>query len=490
MDIQLFLAHADDQEPVLAGGLSGRAPDEAPAPESGPREAHDYANLSVEPDALPEQRWGVIAPRGAAGDRLLGLIERLTAQRERDQEGEPARVYRVDPGMDPEQAIRWIQEEYRDEVRRREEERPRYLLVLGGPELVSWDLQQALAGDAFVGRIAFADDRGYEAYADKVLRWEQEEVSAKEARALFYTVRDGTPATSEGYRHLMRQSVEIARERRARGRFPAEDIAEIGGGEGALTGSEIERHAEEMLRWAQGAQGGVLFSMSHGVGVPRTRAWRSPDEQRATQGAMSFGRARAPLTAADLAGRPFLPGGVWLYFACFGAGTPAQSGYHHWLERLHAMGRFGPADAVLATLPREGEAPFMAALPEAALAAKDGPLGVIGHVDLAWTWSFLEPDASGRRAPPRSRPERFQGVLRSLVDGHRLGVAHHELASFSTAISAELATMYDGSARRGLAADSAARRGRRADLWMQRQDLGAHVLLGDPAARLPVARRR
>jgi hypothetical protein len=484
--IQLFLAHADDHEPVLPGGLPEQAAHTAPPPDVEPPDLDSLADLSAEPDSLSCQRWGVIAPRGPAGEALLQLIAPLKAKREQDQGGVAAPVYHVDPGMDPEQASRWIREEYRDQAKRREAARARYLLVLGGPDAISWDLQQMLAGEAFVGRIAFEDAGGYRAYVDKVLRWEQEAAQAPRAPVLFYTVRDGTPPTTEGYRHLMQPMAQLAREDAADASLDAADLVEIGGGAGVFTGEDVTAQAEEMLRRAEGARAGVLFSMSHGVGVPRTRRWRSPDEQRRMQGAMSFGRARAPLTAADLAGKPFLPGGLWLYFACFGAGTPARSAYHHWLQRLHSLGHFGAAEQVLATLPGEGQPPFVAALPQALLASPEGPLGVIGHVDLAWTWSFLEPDVSPY-GPAQSRPERFEGVLRSLARGHRLGVAHHEIARFFIAASAELATMYGRSAQQRLVAEDTARKVRRANLWMERQDLAAFVLLGDPAARLPIA---
>jgi hypothetical protein len=46
--------------------------------------------------------------------------------------------------------------------------------------------------------------------------------------------------------------------------------------------------------------------------------------------------------------------------------------------------------------------------------------------------------------------------------------------------------MYEKDAAGSLVEDRA-RQARRADLWMQRQDLSGYVLLGDPAARLPIA---
>ncbi|WP_437941638.1 hypothetical protein [Sorangium sp. So ce341] len=342
-----------------------------------------------------------------------------------------------------------------------------------------------LGGEAFVGRLAFADDQGYEAYVEKALRCAAEP-PADGARSLFYTVRDGTPATAQGYRHLVAPSVACAREGLRRGWFPAAQIHEIGGGDGMVTAEELAAMAHEMLREAERSRAGLLFSLGHGAGAPR-RGWRSPEEQRAEQGALVLGRER--LTARDLAARPFLPGGLWFLFACFGAGTPARSAYYHWLARLHEMGMTGPAARVLDALPR-GAPPFVASLPQAALANPAGPLGVLGHVDLAWTWSFLDHGSPEAGAGPRRRAERFQGLLRALVQGHRFGPAHHEITRFFCSLSTELSTMYDEDAAPGgpQAGGDGPREAARAGLWMQRQDLGAYVLLGDPAARLPIAR--
>jgi hypothetical protein len=101
----------------------------------------------------------------------------LKDKRQQDQ-GTQVVVYEVDPGMGPEEANRWISQDYWDKVGRLVDDLPRYLLILGGPDLVSWDLQQMLGSEAFVGRLAFTDEQGnideqgYEAYVDKVLRWE------------------------------------------------------------------------------------------------------------------------------------------------------------------------------------------------------------------------------------------------------------------------------------------------------------------------------
>lgn len=489
MDIQLFLAHADDHHPLLDDGVPLERTLEAPTPDPSNLVTRRAAKLQGSPDSLADQQWAIVAPSGSAGDRLLSLIDPLRRKREEEQ-GREALVYRVDPDMDPIAATNWIQKEYRDAVGRIESARPRYLALLGGPDVISWDFQQMLAGDAFVGRIAFGADAQYEAYVDKVVRL-SEQRDILRANALFHTVLDGSRATKEGHKHLAVPTLEWARSAQKEGSFDADEILDV---PMDPVGSPLDptTAAAALLRESARARASVLFTMSHGAGIPKG-GWRSPAEQRGFQGAMVLGRKGDLLAANDIAHSPFIPGGVWFMFACYGAGTPSRSAYFPWLERLHALGVLGKtAENVLAALPGPGQRPFVAALPQAALSNPDGPIGFIGHVDLAWSWSFLDYEVSPAGLVPQNRAERFQSVLQAFAQGHRFGVAHHELIRFFRSVNAELTASYDMLARRSVGiADFVEDRAsgiRRANLWMQRQDLSAYVLLGDPAARLPIAR--
>jgi hypothetical protein len=230
----------------------------------------------------------------------------------------------------------------------------------------------------------------------------------------------------------------------------------------------------------------LLFSISHGAGAPRA-GWSSVEEMRRLQGAMSFGSG-VRLTGQDIASRPFLPGGAWFYFACHGAGTPQKSAFHHWLAALRDLGLYGRnIDSVLQSLPAEGERPFVAAMPQAALANPDGPLAVMGHVDLAWTFGFQDVGTTNKY-----KPARFQNVFGTIVAGKRVGVASAHLQRFFNMANADLTAMYDRDARAKVAGgdveEDKKRKIRRATYWMLRQDLSAYVLLGDPAARLNAGR--
>ncbi|XXT20939.1 hypothetical protein WME94_05135 [Sorangium sp. So ce429] len=469
LDLDLLLAHADDRAPTLEAPLaplSALGMDNPGDPKPSGQMRHDGAD----PGALPLQRWGVIAPEGPEGDRLLALIDPLIRARQDAQRGRPVRVERVTGRMSAERARAW-----RSEIARSTSvaDQPRYLLLLGDLDQVSLDLQQTLAVDTFTGRLAFRDEQGYAAYVDKVLRWERAPPAAG-ARARFCTVRDGTPATAMGHAALMVPTQALCLEQQALGDFAAASIDEIP----SIPGDALLDPAAEGVP-------SLLVSMSHGVGAPR-RGWPSVERQRALQGAMHLG-SEPPITADDLAARPFLPGGVWFFLACFSAGTPERSVYYPWLRRLKDAGAFrSPLEPVLASLPREGDRPFIAALPQAALANPEGPLAVIGHVDLAWTYAFQDPGPGGF-----NHPARFYSLLRSLCDGLRVGVAHAEITRFLVETSVDLSAFYDEEARAEawgeIAPHGPAKEIQKAHLWMRRHDLGGYLLLGDPAVRLPIA---
>lgn len=469
MTIELLLAHADEHPNLLRKGLTADTLRGAPRPESVEL-PEDLWDATKDPNELPSQRWGLVAPKGARGDKLLALVEPLRRLRQEAQGGAPVLIYRVPSEMTATYAAGWKKEVFRHE-KTTEKNRPRYLLILGDLHEVPLELQQALSTDAFVGRLAFATDAGYEAYVAKVRRWEGEAARQTKARMLFYSSRDGSSATENGHAQLVTPSVAACRERQQVNDFPEADIVALGG-EGAVP-------VDRFLAQAAEPGPGVLFTLSHGRGPP-PGGWTRPEDRLEHQGELMLPDKRF-LPASELASRPFVPGGVWFSFACFSAGTPSRSSYAHWLRQLPSTDP--NARRGLEALPKEGERPFIATLPQAALANPDGPLAVVGHVDLAWSCSFNDRG--------RATPSRFIELLKALAGGSRAGVALSTLLQFLNETSSELATLYnveqmERSYGRPSSVDAAAR----AWLWMQRQDLANYILLGDPAVRLPLATAR
>ncbi len=422
-------------------------------------------DASGDHDRLSRQRWGLVVPQGPRGQQLLARVRRLREHREAQQGGRPAQVYCVPPGMDGVSAANWKRTVFRDEAVS-EPERPRYLLLLGDLDEVSLELQQELGTDAFVGRLTFPTDEGYDAYVDKVLRWEAMEVRAHRPRVIFYTAQDGSCATRRGREMLIEPGISDCRSRTTDASQPLVEVHDIIGEAGDPLGELLARAAEPGPT--------VLFSLSHGVGAPHG-GWSSFPRQRELQGALVLPGGQF-LTAADLASRPFLPGGVWFCLACFSAGTPAPSSYTPWLREL-ASTHAEAARILAGTLPRPGDRPFIAALPQSVLANPQGPLAVMGHADLAWS--------SGFNDHGRGMPSRFLGVVQALLESRRAGAAIHTLLRFFGEANNALTMLYLREALEREAGKSCSVSPQdKAELWVRRQDLAGYMLLGDPAARL------
>jgi len=472
--LNLLMVHADDHQPILDDGLEDEASQKHER--EGQTLPEHYWDEGGDPNALDLQRWGVIAPEGERGDKLLALIEPLIKARQQQQGGDEVLVLRSPAKLSGPEAARWKKQVFQRAAA--PEDLPRYQLVLGDLHEVPLALQKSQANDGFVGRLAFDNDEDYESYVDKVLRWEKQPTDFDKGSCVFHTVHDGTAATNVGYRALVKPGLKFVRERHERGRFIAEEIVE--------SGDRWDPSPDELLEAAQTDRPGVMFSLSHGDGPPRG-GWESHDHRLARQGAMSFGR-EGSLEGSDLRNATFLPGGVWFMLACFGAGTPGASAYHHWLEELRKVGQFrGKAETLLAGLPDDGDQPFIAQVPKAVLANPNGPLAFMGHIDLAWTYSFQELDSG-----VVNRPSKFTGILRSALNRDRVGIAFRELYKFLNQTESELAALYDEEASAGVSAGAAyeADVARRGHLWMLRQDLSAYILLGDPAAHLPIQNPR
>lgn len=476
--LNLLLCDADDRTPALQK-LDGDV-----ARRQGAAESVNPLALWPEdktPDDLASQGWGVIVPEGPVGDRLIQICKPLLdfreaqIQRESDRDHRDLPIHRVKPDLTYAEADTWRRQIFApgDDI---EVDVPRYQLILGNLDQVGMATQLTQAQDGFVGRLAFDDEAGYEAYIDKVLKWEKKKAEVGQAYAKFFTVHDGTGATMDAFEKLVGPGLAIAKKRRDLGNFPARDILSLGD---VATPSQ-----DEFLRACASDDPTVMFSLSHGAGAPKKLGWKSEADQRARQGAMSFGSSAGLLTASDVAARKFLPGGVWFMFACFGAGTPQRSAYRHWLELLAGSGQeVGDVQRVMRSLPKEGQAPFIAALPQTVLRNPNGPLAFIGHIDLAWSFGYEELDSE---KGPYNRPGRFISVLRSLLEGHRMGPAFREFMRFFGQVNTALTTQADERQIAGARKPTPEEEARRGHLWMLRQDLAGYMVLGDPAVRLNI----
>ncbi|MCB9763568.1 MAG: CHAT domain-containing protein [Alphaproteobacteria bacterium] len=456
--LELLLATAEGA-PVFSQGV---AEDAGPAAPTSGDDPLLLAAPTDDPNDLSKQRWGVVIPEG--GEALLEAIAPLVKLREA-QQGAQAVVYRAPAQLDDPAA--WRDRAYLGDGRPLGE-RPRYLLLLGGADRLSLDLQRVLSGQAFVGRLGFDDPAACRTYAEKVARWTDEAPLAPGLR--MHTVHDMSRGIQQMHDGLIQPTLK---------RFAAQKEA-LGLADLKVEGDRFAPDPAALLKAAAAGAGEVLVTASQGLGAP-SAGWSGVAEQRLKQGALLFG-ARGPLAPDALGATPFHPGGAWLNLACFGAATPAETAYRPWLRQLAANGAYrGDVEAVDRSQPVDGRA-FFSSTALSALANPDGPLAVIGHADLTWTFAILD-ETDGRTY----RSDRFEPLLEGLVRGHRFGAAAGTVLDAWRDVSTRLTTDLQAEARaRDLGEAFAGDPIRRARLWMLLHDLAGYVLLGDPAARLPV----
>lgn len=470
-----LLLVSEEDEPVLPTGLGERAVTGFDKPTDLQVRGRQISDSQALADDVARQGWGVLVPDTPEGDALLTAAAPLIEARAM-LTGRQA-VLRVPAGaaLSAQEARLWREQNY-DPLPAWE--RPSYLLLLGDLHQVSENLHRTL-GDCFIGRLAFSNPDGspdlaaYTKYAEKVLDWESRSSESPSARARLFAVADGTEATKLGASELLEPLFDLITQAGA-AHFPDGDLNP--------RGASALREKSDFLSAVRGGDPTVLFTISHGLGAP-SAGWSASElaRQRQVQGAMSFGaRTRRLLGSELLSEASFLPGGVWFMLACYGAGTPSSSRFSHWLQHLHDASEAAEGiEAVLRSLPQPSERPFIAALPQAALAHREGPLAFIGHLDLAWTYSFLDRDTGSERR----RPQAFFELVRSLLRRSRVGVALTALRTALLRTNSLLSELYDTAAQTGTAPPPASL----GHLWMLRQDLAGYILLGDPAVQLPGA---
>jgi hypothetical protein len=462
----------------------------APEPE---HRAPSELSLPGHSDDLRAERWGVIVPDTAAGAERLGWLRPLCELRSRQcglGSVDELPVLRVAPGMTRAQARSWRA----DYERRHPAARPGYLVIAGDLDEVPLELQQELGVSASVGRLCFTtldgqpDRAGYQAYCEKLVAIEAERKRwDDDPQMLFYASHDGRNATATGYQDLVRRAYgDACAEHQLRLAAAPRLFGSADDHEWYAPGASAEAQGRTLLDAAVARPPAVLLSLTHGLGVTER------GRQRLRQGALVIGEAtgkrRTEVLDHAFFQQTFLPRGFWFLKACFGGGTPSRSVYDHWLAVLGELDQHStdPRDALVYLA--ADDAPFVARVPQVALARGDGPLGILAHVDLDWTYGIESLDEA---APAEVHGEHgpYYDVLRMVAAGHRFGPAVAGLTDKVLALGSYLAVLYGDAEISGIV-DDGERRRRRAWTWMRYLDLAGYILLGDPAAQLPVAAAR
>jgi hypothetical protein len=341
---------------------------------------------------------------------------------------------------------------------------PYYLLWVGSPELMPFEVTHEIDSDYCVGLLDFDSPEEYARYADSVIAYEKAPAIRNTREAVFFGTRHKfDEATLLSADWLV---TPLADGTPASGSTPAEKaVAEqLGFRQRKFVGDAATRETLLKLLGGTDATPSLLFTASHGMVWPNGHPL-----QFQTQGALlcqdwpGFGSVdpKQFVCAADVPDTARLHGLVTFHFACFGGGTPREDLYV--FERNQQPPPIAPR-------------PFTAALPRRLLAHPGGgALACIAHIERAWGSSI-----TGITASPQIRA--FQRAIAQILVGKPVGVAVQEFNDMSATLSDVLAGLL-GKAFQNIPIDDVTL----ASTWMQRNDAGGFVLLGDPAVKLRVA---
>ena len=419
-------------------------------------QAHFGLKAGVDPKKLEEAGWGVIVAHDA-NPALLDALRPLLQLR-RQQAGPLFRVYQGPDGYRP-------NESKGDFLARHgmgpgpadPAKVPYYLLIVGSPEAIPYRFQFQLDVQYAVGRIWFELPQHYAHYAASVVAAETGPLQLARQLRFFGVANPDDRATALSSEHLIGPLC-----RQLSARKPDWDIA-------ALLGAAATKARLGRLLGGDETPA-LLVTASHGMEFPF-----DDERQLRHQGALLCqdwpgpkawqGRGAIPqdhyFAGDDLRSDARLLGLITFHFACFGAGTPREDEF--------AKQAFKARQAI-------APQPFVAGLPTRLLSHPGGgALAVIGHVDRAWGYSFLWPDAG-------SQTTVFASTLERLLDGYPVGAAleyfNERYAELASDLSVELEDI-----EYGLQPNP----DKLAGLWTANNDARSYVIIGDPAVRLPVA---
>jgi len=340
---------------------------------------------------------------------------------------------------------------------------PYYLLLVGSPKSIPYRFQYQLDVQYAVGRLHFDRSEQYASYAESVVKAEHRKISLPPQIKFFGVRNRGDLSTQLSADQLIKPLKEVLEQQEPDWRCQL-----------FLGADALKTNLAKLIGGTETPS--LLISASHGMGFPNGDPRQIPH-----QGALLCQDWPGPLkhtgaipedfyfAADDIATEAKLEGLIAFFFACYSGGTPQIDDFSH--LGLVSQTEIAPF-------------PFVAALPRRMLGhPKGGALAVIGHVERAWSYSFMWSRAGKQLAV-------FEAAISELVNGRRVGSAmeffNMRYSELSTDLTEELKDRKFRRARpefETVSEDEAL-----AEMWTANNDARSYVVLGDPAVRLAAPR--
>jgi hypothetical protein len=411
---------------------------------------------------LADIGWGVIFAHDAdlaVREALRELLEHRRGQAAQKRESR-YREFSGDFGYLPKESAEQFLSRHKAGMSLTDPDRmPYYLLIVGDPESIPYEFQYQLSVQYAVGRIHFPTLDEYAAYARSIVMAERGQHTVPRQAVIFSPSHPFDQASGLSTRYLSLPMA--ARLDQSQPDWAVESVVQ----------QEATKASLAQLLGGE-ATPAVLFTFSHSLAFPN-----GDERQLPLQGSLvcqdwpGFGPLNPEqyFSAEDVGGDARLLGLIAFLSTSYSAGTPRDD------DLISAGSR-----------QRQQIAPhaFMARLPERLLGHPNGgALAVIGHVDRLWFSSFMREDRTADITL-------FENTLRSLMKGYTVGASieffNRYYVQLSATLAAELAELVfidrsdeEYQAGRDLAERNVA----------TAQDARNYVIIGDPAARLPVGDR-
>lgn len=349
---------------------------------------------------------------------------------------------------------------------------PYYLLLVGTPEEIPYYFQFQLDVQFGVGRICFETLEEYANYARNVVEVERGEVTVDRRAAFFGVTNDHDRATQLSTQHQVLPLYNTLKTD-----FSDWDMS-------TFIGKEANQPATkaQLSHLLTGQKPALLFTASHGMEFPQDDPRQLPHQGAILcQDWRGPRRHRGPISEElyfskdDIDSQTDLRGLITFCFACFGGGCPHRDEF--------AYGKKRPVIA-----PK----PFLAGLPTKMLGKPKGALAFIGHVERAWGYSIVESGLQGAAGGRNITPMRE--TLEYLLWGDAAGWSTDLTLNFRFAqLATDLTFKMEQIDRNKFEfpdryeADLAREGPELVKMWTEHNDARGYIIIGDPAARLPVA---
>lgn len=333
---------------------------------------------------------------------------------------------------------------------------PKYLLLVGSPSEIPWQLQYILSTQRGIGRLDLADENGLGRYVDALLS-EWNGAAANPKRAVVWSVEHDTSDITALMRRLVAKKIHEQL-------VADNDIGEIGARflDGKTNTEQATRGA--LTAALAGDRPALVVTTSHG----RTGPLEDPVAMKAHLGLL-VDQDFKDLDPTELLAAWQPDGAIWYSHACCSAGASERSSFAGLFEKGSA------AEVLLTAIAKLGD--VSAPLPRSLLAAEKPLRAFVGHVEPTFDWTLRNPENAQPLTDALQR-----SIYPGLFLGEPVGLAFNrwqQQAGGFNRLAQELRDRFNSGEEL-----------EKNDLFprLAWRDVESTVILGDPTAVLPVER--